>query len=112
MPESATACNCTICRRYGALWAYDYDPGLIRVSGPTKSYSWGRNLAYHFCPQCACVAYWRALDPDDDRRHRIAVNLRLADPDAVAEIIIDHFDGFSSFDDLPRDGRRVADFWF
>ena len=25
VPESATACNCTICRRYGVLWAYDYD---------------------------------------------------------------------------------------
>jgi hypothetical protein len=23
-PESVTACNCTICRRYGALWAYGY----------------------------------------------------------------------------------------
>ena len=22
MPESATACNCTVCSRYGALWAY------------------------------------------------------------------------------------------
>ena len=24
-PELATACNCTICRRYGVLWAYDYE---------------------------------------------------------------------------------------
>jgi len=24
-PESATTCNCTICRRYGVLWAYDYE---------------------------------------------------------------------------------------
>src|SRR5262249_39749528 len=25
VPESATACNCTACRRYGVLWAYDYE---------------------------------------------------------------------------------------
>ena len=24
-PESATACNCSACRRYGALWAYGYE---------------------------------------------------------------------------------------
>jgi hypothetical protein len=38
--------------------------------------------------------------------------LRLAEPAAVAGIIIDHFDGLVSFDDLPRDGRCVADMWF
>lgn len=25
IPESATACNCTVCRRYGVLWAYDFE---------------------------------------------------------------------------------------
>lgn len=23
VPPDATACNCTICRRHGALWSYD-----------------------------------------------------------------------------------------
>src|SRR5258706_305888 len=36
MPESATACNCTACRRYGALWAYDYEGEGINVTGPTR----------------------------------------------------------------------------
>ena len=32
MPESATACNCTACRRYGALWAYDFESdGMCQV---------------------------------------------------------------------------------
>lgn len=30
----------------------------------------------------------------------------------VAKIPIDHFDGFDTFEDLPRDGRCVADYWF
>jgi hypothetical protein len=49
---------------------------------------------------------------DDKGRRRIAVNLRLAEPEAVAPIPIDHFDGLNTFDDLPRDGRCVGDYWF
>jgi hypothetical protein len=30
----------------------------------------------------------------------------------VGAIVMDHFDGLESFDDLPRDGRCVADMWF
>jgi hypothetical protein len=58
------------------------------------------------------MAYWRAFTPGDDGRRRIAVNLRLAEPEAVGAIVMDHFDGLQSFEDLPRDGRCVADIWF
>ncbi len=58
------------------------------------------------------MAYWRALAPRGDGRRRIAVNLRLAEPGAVGAIVVDHFDGLVSFDDLGRDGRCVADMWF
>lgn len=109
VPESATACNCTICRRYGTLSAYDYENEGIRVSGPTRAYVRGKHIGFHFCPDCGCIAYWRALDPGKDGRRRIAVNLRLADPGAVGGIVIDRFDGLESFEDLPRDGRCVAD---
>jgi hypothetical protein len=112
MPESATACNCTICRRYGTLWAYDYEDEGIRISGPTRVYVRGKHLGFHFCPDCGCVAYWRGLAPGEDGRRRIAVNLRLADPGAVGGIVMDHFDGLESFQDLPRDGRCIAEMWF
>lgn len=112
VPESATACNCTVCRRYGALWAYDYEGELIRVSGATKAYSRGKNIGFHFCTECGCMAYFRALEPDKDGRRRIAVNLRLAEPEAVGDVVIDHFEGLESFEDLPRDGRYVRDMWF
>lgn len=111
--ESATACNCTVCRRYGVLWAYDYDGERITVSGPTHAYVRGDcSLGFHFCPICGCVAYWRALQPDEGDRIRIAVNLRLAEPEAVARIPIRHFDGLDRFQDLPPDGRCVRDYWF
>lgn len=112
VPDGATACNCTVCRRYGTLWAYDYDNEGIRVSGPTRAYVRGKAIEFHFCPTCGCVAYWRGLRDEPGGRRRIAVNLRLTEPERVANVPIDHFDGLEKFEDLPRDGRCVADYWF
>jgi hypothetical protein len=112
MPESTTACNCTVCRRYGALWIYDYEGERIQVSGESRAYVRGNALSFNFCPKCACVVFWRGHKVDEQGRRRIAVNLRLTEPGPVAHLPIDHFDGLDTFDDLPRDGRCVADMWF
>lgn len=113
LPEGATACNCTVCRRYGALWIYDYENQGIRVSGKTQFYVRGKAMEFHFCPVCGCVAFWRGLRKEEDGRRRMAVNVRLShDPEAVARIPIDHFDGLNTWNDLPRDGRCVGDYWF
>jgi hypothetical protein len=112
IPESATACNCTVCRRYGVLWAYDFEEEGIHVSGPTRAYIRGASIGFHFCPACGCVAYWRSLEPSEDGRRRIAVNLRLAEPEAVAQVPMKRCDGLGEFDDLLRDGRCVVDYWF
>jgi hypothetical protein len=111
-PGGATACNCTVCRRYGALWAYDHEGEGIRVSGPSQAYIRGKSIEFHFCSACGCVAWWRARQAGADGRRRIAVNLRLTEPEAVARVPIDHFDGLLTFEDLARDGRCVADYWF
>lgn len=114
VPEAATACSCGICRRYGVLWAYDFEAERIAVDGPTRTYLRGdKEIAFHFCPDCGCVAYWRAREARPDGRRRIAVNLRLADePEAVAAIPIKHLDGRHDFKTLPPDGKRVGDLWF
>jgi len=112
VPDGATACNCTVCRRYGVLWAYDYEGEGIKVSGPTQVYTPGQSIGFHFCGTCGVLAYWRGLRLREDGRRRIAVNLRLAEPEAVAAVPIDHSDGLVTFKDLPRDGRCVADYWF
>lgn len=113
----ATICNCSACRRYGVLWAYDYDGHGIHVDDPDgnlTAFARGPRspLTFNFCRRCGCVVSWRGLAPDPDGRVRIAVNLRLADPDAVARVPLQRFDGLDTFDDLPRDGRCVADVWF
>ncbi len=112
LPESATACNCTVCRRYGVLWAYDYEAEGIHTFGLTRAYIRGDAIEFHFCPNCGCVAYWQAQNAGEDGRRRMAVNLRLTEPEPIAKLPIDHFDGLDTFDDLPRDGRCVADMWF
>jgi hypothetical protein len=116
MPESATSCNCTLCRRYGALWIYDYEGERIKLSGLSTVYTrkdtTKPTLEIHFCAGCGCVTSWRGLGRDTDGRRRIAVNLRLTEPGPVSHLPIDHFDGLDTFDDLPRDERCVADMWF
>lgn len=112
IPEAATACNCTVCRRYGVLWAYDHEGEGIQVTGETTAYVRGEWVEFHFCPRCGCVAYWRAQACGADGRRRIAVNLRMCEPADVADIPIDHIDGFDKFDKLPRDGKCVRDYWF
>lgn len=113
VPGSATACNCTICRRYGVLWIYGFEDERIRVSGPTRPYLRGeRIIEFHFCPDCGCIAYWRGVKAREDGRRRMGVNARLAEPEAVGALPIEHFDGLVAWKDLPSDGRCVSDMWF
>jgi len=109
-PDGATVCNCTACRRYGVIWAYDYWNEGVRVTGETKAFVRGTALEFHFCSTCGNVVCWKGLRLEEGKV-RAAVNLRLAEPEAVANIPIDHFDGLDTFDDTPRDGRCVADYW-
>jgi hypothetical protein len=114
-PGSITACNCTLCRRYGVLWAYDYEGERVAITGKTASYTReGKQPALEilFCPTCACVVSWRGLRLGEQGRRRMAVNVRLAPPDLVADLSIDHFDGLDTFEDLPSKGRCVRDLWF
>lgn len=113
VPASATSCNCSICRRHGALWAYGFEGEAFTVSGETAAYVWGdRSLAFHFCARCACVVAWRATNRGEDGRRYGAVNLRLAvEPEAVRAVPIVQHDTVT-MSDLPPDGRCIADLWF
>lgn len=116
-PKSATTCNCTICRRYGVMWAYDLEGDRTTFSGETRAYvrsleGQETRVAFHFCPHCGSVTHYRALKPDAEGRIRTAVNLRMAEPEKVARLPIRHWGGLDSFTSLGQDGRCVADMWF
>ena len=36
-PDTVKDCNCSICHRYGVLWAY-YTLDAVQVSGATETY--------------------------------------------------------------------------
>ena len=113
-PETATACNCTVCRRFGSLWIYGWVGEEITTSGDTVAYvrDDGEDIGFHHCPTCGCVTWWKGMKPHKDGRTRIAVNTRMADdPKTVADLPVRHFDGLESWEDLPNDGKCVADLW-
>ncbi len=94
-PDEVNDCNCSICRRYGTLWAY-YRPSHVRFaagSGPTDIYVWNdRTLEFHRCRSCGCVTHW---SPVDRTRQRMGVNARLMAPDVLAAATVFHGDGAS-----------------
>lgn len=112
--ESVTACNCTLCRRYGALWAYAHIHHGVEVSGTTGFYSRNnKNNNFHFCTRCGCLVYYVSNKVDSENRLRAAVNLRMIhEPQQIENLPIDHFEGLESFEDQPRDGRCVKDLWY
>lgn len=98
-PAYLTSCNCSVCRRYGALWAYGTTDTirLLCPPGATVPYVQGdRSLAFHHCRTCGCVSHWAALDSEGGT-WRVAVNMRMADPAVLAGLRIRHFDGADSW---------------
>lgn len=92
-PEEVKECNCSICRRTGALLAY-YSPKDVQVipeSGATDIYMWGdREIEFHRCKVCGNFTHWSPVDKSYDR---MGVNARLMPPELLADIRILEFDG-------------------
>jgi hypothetical protein len=97
-PAELTNCNCSLCRRVGALWAY-YGVSEVRVQGhpeKTDGYVQGdRTLRTVRCRTCGCVTHWEPIDPA--AHPRMGVNMRQFDLDAVGPVRIRLFDGATSW---------------
>jgi hypothetical protein len=75
-PRSLTDCNCSICRRYGVLWAY-YTAAQVKVEGAksTQAYKWGRKaLNFVRCKHCGCLVCWQRVKKNPERK--MGVNWR------------------------------------
>jgi hypothetical protein len=100
-PESLTECNCSICRRYGARWAY-YTRETARVhcaANAPATYRWNdRVIDFCHCTTCGCLTHYE--DVEEGPGGRVAVNARML-PTAVTEIIpLRYFDGAASWEYL------------
>lgn len=88
----AMECNCSLCRRKGALWHGASDKTLRIVSGEEDLtlYQFGTLTAKHYsCRHCGISPFTRPrLDPA-----RWAVNLRCIDALDLSSLEIQKFDG-------------------
>jgi hypothetical protein len=100
-PRSLTNCNCSICRRYGALWAY-YKQAEVQVicePGATQGYIWGRRvLRFVRCRGCGCLTHWERVEPKEGAR--IGINARNFEPQALGSASIRLLDAASDWEDL------------
>jgi hypothetical protein len=97
-PQRVTSCNCSLCRRLGALWAYyrQEQVEFVAGAGTTVPYVQGeRSLELHHCPTCGCVTHWESVKKG--AAERMAVNARLMDPSEMANVPIRKFDGASTW---------------
>jgi hypothetical protein len=97
-PDTVTNCNCSLCRRVGALWAY-YDVGTVHVHGHpehTAAYVQGdRTLRTVRCATCGCVTHWEPIDPA--RVGWMGVNVRNFEPAQIGPVRIKLFDGANTW---------------
>jgi hypothetical protein len=96
-PREVTECNCSICRRLGARWAY-YSPTEVTLpkAGATQPYVWGdRMLAFHRCRSCGVATHWQSLDGSKDR---MAINARAMDGLDWDRITVRQFDGANTWE--------------
>ncbi|MCH8863405.1 MAG: GFA family protein [Proteobacteria bacterium] len=93
-PEWLTICNCSLCRRVGALWAH-VDTACATVThdeDATFTYVQGeKRVALHTCKTCGCTTHWTSLMAEAETR--VGINCRLAEPDDIAALRVRHFDG-------------------
>ena len=89
--EPALECLCSICRRYGALWAY-YKPDEVHIEGDSiEAYVWGqKRLSFNRCENCGCMTHYTAVR---DTEPRVAVNCRMLEREEFDRLESEQSDG-------------------
>lgn len=103
-PRSLTTCNCSICRRYGAIWAYFARKGVDYhyAPGAVAPYRWGHeSIEFFHCTRCGCVTHYERTKKKGDET-RVGVNVRNVDPAALDGIPMRKLDGASTWKLLKR----------
>jgi hypothetical protein len=94
LPHSLSSCNCSVCRRYGALWAY-FTRRQVTLDADEKAlaaYRWGdRTIDFWHCANCGCLTHYTSRE--DGPESRFAVNARMLPPDLIESLPVRRFDG-------------------
>ena len=93
-PKSLTECNCSICRRIRALWAY-YTQNSVRITAALEAlaaYTWGdKTIEFFHCKSCGCTTHYESMEKTGNSR--MAVNARMMQSEDIASVRIRKFDG-------------------
>ncbi len=100
-PRKLTQCNCSLCKRYGALWAY-FQRKSIRIlaeSNALQVYSWkDKRFEFFRCSTCGCITHYEKTSKREDASDMGAINIRnIDDPVIVADVPIRLLDGAFSW---------------
>jgi hypothetical protein len=97
-PRTVTSCNCSVCRRYGALWAY-YGAGSVHIQAPKgglSRYAWRRKIrAYFRCKTCGCVTHYQYIKKWG--RGTVGVNATNFEPDVLQRVRVRKLDGAATW---------------
>jgi hypothetical protein len=97
-PDHVNECNCSLCGKTGARWAYCH-PSEISVEGATAGYCRADKddpaADVHFCPACGCTTHFTLTESAQARHGNslTGVNMRLADEGDLAGIELRYPDG-------------------
>jgi hypothetical protein len=97
-PEFVHECNCTLCSKTGARWAY-FHPSAVRVEGETQGYSRADKAdpaaQVRFCPTCGSTTHFVLTESAVAQfgNSQMGVNVRLADESDLAGIELRFPDG-------------------
>ena len=95
--DKAIDCNCSMCRRRGALLAF-YPREALRLSTPEAdmaTYTFNRHaLQHHFCPACGIAPFSEGVDPRSGAK-TVAVNVRCLPDVDLEQLAITKVDGAS-----------------
>lgn len=100
-PRTLTDCNCSICRRYGTLWAYYRADQVKVIAAPkaTESYLFGGKIRrFVRCANCGCIMCWQRVVPR--KVTYTGVNARNFDPPIVGSVRVRRLDGADTWEYL------------
>jgi hypothetical protein len=89
-------CNCSICVKRGALWAFVKAPQFRIVQGEDAlaDYQFGKKKLHHlFCRSCGIGSFSRGMAPNGEAT--FAINVNCLDGVDAAELKLTPFDGRS-----------------
>lgn len=84
-PDAITFCDCSVCRKLGAVWSY-FARGAVGIEGETRMFMRtdmdNPVVELNACPRCSATTHWNASPASG--HDRMGVNMRLFDPEQCA----------------------------